>query len=275
MGKMMRILRDFILLVLVGVGFVFPVSAAQRSTASPEIQKIIDRGKIIVAMCIHDGYPFYMASKEGRLTGFDVDMAYDIASRLGVRVEFNCKARTFDEVIDIVARREADLGISQLSVTLKRARSVHFTVPYLIVKNYLIVNRAYSGDLRGRSAAELANRKGIKILAERGSAHIDFSTRAFPLAVTVPFTGKEQAIQSVVKKEVFALYHDEIFVKSLFRKSPELYLHLNSIPVEDGRDRFAIAVHWQDIHLLAWLDLYMKTVRPETTVDDILLKYPQ
>jgi len=274
MGNMMRILRDFILTVVVSVGSVFPVAAAGEIPTSPEMQRILNRGKIIVAMHNDDGYPFYMKSKEGRLTGFDVDMAYDIASRLGVIVEFNRKARTFDEVVDIVAKREADLGISQLSVTLKRAQRVHFTVPYLVLRNYLIVNRRHSDDQRGRSAAELANRKGIKILAERGSAHIDFSTRAFPLAVTAPYDSREQAFQSVVKKESFALYEDEVFVTSLFRKSPEFLLHLESIPVDGARDRLAVAVNWRDLHLLSWLDLYMKTVRSETTVDDILQKYP-
>jgi polar amino acid transport system substrate-binding protein len=248
---------------------------AQEGEGSPDMQRIMAKGKITVALLNKDRYPFFMTTKEGRLAGFDIDLARDIASRLGVGIEFNRKAKTFDEVIDIVANKEADLGISNLTATLKRAKHVHFTRPYLVVKNYLLVNRKGLGSLRGLPVGEMANRRGIKILAEEGSSYFDFSSRIFPLAKIVPHKDSESAMRAVLKNEAFALYEAEDFIKTLFKNTPELYLYLDYLAVEGVKDTIAIAVHWENLHLLSWLDLYLKTVWPDATVDDILKKYPK
>lgn len=271
----MRILLSFFCASLLVLSFVPQGIAAQKGEGSPDMKRIMSRGTITVALLNKDLYPFFMTTKEGRLTGFDIDLARDIASRLGVKVEFNRKANTFDEVIDIVAKKEADLGISYLTATLNRAKRVHFTRPYLNVKNYLLVNRKGLGSQRGLSVGEIANRRGIKILAEEGSSYIDFSSRIFPLAKIVSHKDRERAIRAVLNNEAFALYEAEEFIKTLFKKSPELYLYLDYLVIDDVKDLISIAVHWENLHLLAWFDLYLKTEWSDVTIDDILKKYPQ
>ncbi|MEI8174176.1 MAG: ABC transporter substrate-binding protein [Deltaproteobacteria bacterium] len=271
----MRILLSLLFASLLMLSFVPQGITAQGRDGSPDIKRIMSKGKITVALVNRDRYPFYMTTKGGQLTGFDIDLARDIASRLGVRVEFNRNAKTFDEVIDIVAKKEADLGISNLTVTLKRAKQVHFTRPYLAVKNYLLVNRKGLGSHRGLSVGEMANRRGIKILAEEGSSYAEFSSRIFPLAKIVSHKDRERAIQAVLKNEAFALYESEDFIKTLFKNTPELYLYLDYLVIDGVKDTIAIAVHWENLHLLSWLDLYLKTVWSDATIDDILKKYPK
>ena len=107
----------------------------------PDLQRIMNRGHLIVAMHREDFPPFFMHDKSGRYHGLDVSLAQDIGRRLGVGVKFNRKAETFDEVIDIVARREADVAMSYLSRTLERAKRVKFTESYLSLRLALWVNR--------------------------------------------------------------------------------------------------------------------------------------
>jgi polar amino acid transport system substrate-binding protein len=270
----MRILLSFLYASLLILSFVPQAIAAQEREGSPDIKRIMSKGKITVALVNNDRYPFFMTTKEGQLTGFDIDLARDVASQFGVKVEFNRNAKTFDEVIDIVAKKEADLGISNLTVTLKRAKQVHFTRPYLTVRNYLLVNRKGLGSQRSRSVGEIANRRGIKILAEEGSSYIDFSSRIFPLAKIVSHKDRERAIRAVLNNEAFALYESEDFMKTLFKKSPELHLYLDNLVIDGVKDTIAIAVHWEQLHLLSWLDLYLKTAWPDIAIDDILKKYP-
>jgi polar amino acid transport system substrate-binding protein len=270
----MRILLSLLCATLLMLSLVPRGIAAQGREGSADMQRIMGKGKITVALLNKDRYPFFMTTKEGQLTGFDIDLARDIASQLGVRVEFNRNAKTFDEVIDIVAKKGADLGISNLTITLNRAKQVHFTRPYLTVKNYLLVNRKGLGSQRGLSAGEIANRRGIKILAEEGSSYIDFSSRIFPLAKIVSHKDSERAIRAVLNNEAFALYESEDFIKTLFKKSPESHLYLDDLVVDGVKDTIAIAVHWEQLHLLSWLDLYLKTAWPDITIDDVLKKYP-
>jgi ABC-type amino acid transport substrate-binding protein len=270
----MRRWFSFFCTTLILLGGTSPIMAAREKVSSSALQRILHRGKICVALIDKDQYPFFMTAPGGRLTGFEIDLARDIAFRLGVKIEFNRKARTFDEVIDIVARKEADIGISNLSATLKRAKQVHFTKPYLVLHNYLLVKRKGRGSLRGLSMDEITRRRDIRILALEGSSHMDFASRIFPLAQIAPVKDTEKAIQAILKNEAFAVYESEDFVKYLFKRSPELYLYLDNLVIEGIRDPIAIAVNWEDLHLLSWLDLYLKIEWPETTIDAILKKYP-
>ena len=95
---------------------------------APEFARIINRGELVVALLGVDQPPFF-EEKNGKLSGFDVDFAREIAQKLGVRVRFNRQAQTFDGVVTLLAEGQADLAISKLSRTLSRARVVSFSAP--------------------------------------------------------------------------------------------------------------------------------------------------
>ncbi len=59
----------------------------------PDIRKIIDRGKLIVAVYHNDMAPFFMRDSQGGLYGVDIRLTEEIAAKLGVKVEFNCHPR--------------------------------------------------------------------------------------------------------------------------------------------------------------------------------------
>jgi polar amino acid transport system substrate-binding protein len=216
-----------------------------------------------------------MRTPQGDETGFDIDMARDIAARLGVRVEFNRKAPTFDDVIDIVARKEADLGISDLTATLERAKKVSFTIPYLKLNTYILANRRQAIAYRHMSTHEIVNIQGGGIMAELGTSYMQFAKKEFPLATIKPHRDAEQALQEVLKGKVFGLFEGEDYVKTLFRERPDLYLYLENLMIQGLEDHIAIAVPWESVHLLSWLNLYLKTDKSGTTIDGILNRYPR
>src|SRR4051794_14650803 len=70
----------------------------------PDIQQILNHGTLIVAIYQKDTPPFFMQDKTGKLIGYDVDLARELAHRLGVKLTFNRQATTFDELINLVAK---------------------------------------------------------------------------------------------------------------------------------------------------------------------------
>ncbi|MEE8291334.1 MAG: transporter substrate-binding domain-containing protein, partial [Candidatus Tectomicrobia bacterium] len=87
----------------------------------------------MVALVDTDYPPLFITSKTGDLKGSDISLVRDMARELGVQVEFVRKTRSFNEIIDIVSRGEADIGLAT-SLTLSRAKKVLFTHPYLTLK---------------------------------------------------------------------------------------------------------------------------------------------
>ena len=186
---MLRIFVLTLLFVCTLSGQAFGQGAATASaTYPPDIQKIKDRGQLIVAMLGRDLIPMFMSDSSGKFYGNDVDLAKAIAHELGVGLTFDRSAQTFNGVVDVVASGQADIGLSGLSRTLARAERVRFSSPYVVLRPVLILNRisATKYNLDG-SLARLESFSGL-IGAPKGNAYVDFAKKVAPKATVVEFS---------------------------------------------------------------------------------------
>ena len=102
------------------------------SEYAPDVRRIISRGVLVVSMPKTDNAPFYY-EQHGQMQGLEVDIVRGFAKELGVQTRFYRNAKNQDEVIDVIAHGEADIGIGKLSRTFKRASKVRFSDPYLTI----------------------------------------------------------------------------------------------------------------------------------------------
>ncbi|MFZ0929090.1 MAG: transporter substrate-binding domain-containing protein, partial [Syntrophobacteraceae bacterium] len=200
----------------------------------PDIRKIIDRGKLIVAVYHRDRAPFFMRDSEGGLYGVDIHLTGEIAAKLGVKVEFNCHPTTFNEVVDTVARHEADIGIGSLSCTLERAKRVSFTKPYIILHHGLLINRvAAARQKHGSGIMDILQVPDTAIGVQGGTSHAASARERFPRAVIREYPEWEDAVDAVMKGEVAAAIDDEVKVRKLIGARPEVALDLKTVVLKD------------------------------------------
>lgn len=245
----------------------------------PDIQAILDRGKLRVSLLGRDNPPFFQvdedkAAEEQPLVGLDVNIAEALASELGVEAEFIREAQTFDEVVDLVYRGEADLAISKLSQTLKRARKVRFSQPYLLMRQGLLVNRLQLAKVANGEQPALAIRNlNGPMGVIKDSSYVNFTKERFPDAEVVEYPTWDGAIAAVVAGDVVAAYRDELEVKKVALVKPDVALQLQTVALTDTRDAIAIAVPWSSLQLLAFVNQYLQTVDMNYTADTLLEKY--
>src|SRR5690606_12858336 len=80
-------------------------------TLPDEFRRIHENGYLTVGMYAEDRFPFFFVDERGELVGSDVEMARDIARQLGVaEVRFDRSARSFEELIDLVAAGRYDMA---------------------------------------------------------------------------------------------------------------------------------------------------------------------
>ena len=108
-------------------------AASTTLTADPAIQALLpadiaSAGTLSIGTEL--GYPpmEYTEADGTTLTGFDIDMANDIATLMGLTPEI--KNATFDSIIPSVQSNRYDLGISSFTITPEREKQVDF-VSYL------------------------------------------------------------------------------------------------------------------------------------------------
>lgn len=92
------------------------------------LARICEAGKIVVST--DPAYPpqSFLNEETGEYEGFDIDVAKEIASRLGVEVEFTDP--TFDAVVAGGWSDRWDMSVGSVTVTAEREQVLDFTQPY-------------------------------------------------------------------------------------------------------------------------------------------------
>ena len=252
------------------LGIVLP----DRPRLPPDIQHVLERGKLTVAVLGQDNAPFFMKWEEGELMGLDIQLARALADQLGVKLEVTRSAQTFDQVVDTVYDLRADLAISKISRTLKRAQRVRFSRPYLKMRQALLVNRLQMAEqTKGRSMVEIIRDLRGKVGVIKGSSYVGFLNQKFPQTTIVEYPAWEDVVDAVMKGDILAAYRDELEVKRVVRTKPDAALQLQTIALTDTQDSLAVVLPWSSTHLLAFVDQYLDNLDAQYTVDTVLDEY--
>ncbi|AFL75916.1 ABC transporter substrate-binding protein [Thiocystis violascens] len=246
------------------------VSVADGRRIAPDIARIVARGELVVAMANMDTPPFFYL-RDGRLVGLEVEMARDLARELQVAVRFNRQAGSFNEVIDLVARQEADVGISKLSRTLARAQQVRFSEPYLRLKHALAFNRLALAQLAMDSPVQRVVRDfggTLGVIAD--SSFADFAAHHFPQANIQTYPDWPEAVRAVRTGEIIGVYRDEFEIKRLLKSDPTASLTLRTVTLTDLEDTLSIAVGVDDPVLLDVVNLFLAQRVNKLDIDKVL-----
>src|SRR6201997_5875137 len=115
------------------------------------------------------GNPVLVQGTPSAPAGVTVDIANEIAARLGVQAEFRCFGAA-RESFEATVAGQADICF--LAIEPARAAEIAFTAPYVLIEGVYAVPR----DSPLTTVAEV-DRPGVRIGAKRGSAYDLFLTR--------------------------------------------------------------------------------------------------
>ena len=116
--------------------------ATGETAAIPEFTTLSD-GILSVGSCLD--YPPFESVKGGDEIGFDVDLTEEIASRLGLQVEW--VRADFDTIFTAVAGDQFDMVAAASTITDEREQVVDFSSPYYSSRQSLTVNTDQTPDI--------------------------------------------------------------------------------------------------------------------------------
>lgn len=139
-------------LLILGFMGASPGQSAQESKED-SLANLKKAGKLIVAM--DATYPpMESEDLDGKISGFDVDFANELASRLGVKTKFMVMG--WEGIIGGLVAKRFDLIISAMNVTNERQKQIDF-VEYARMSQMLVAKKgtpvAGEKDLAGRMVA--------------------------------------------------------------------------------------------------------------------------
>jgi ABC-type amino acid transport substrate-binding protein len=249
------------------------VQDADALAGPPDLLGIAERGKLVVAMTSFDNAPFYSV-KDGHLVGIDVELSEDIAAALGVEVEFDRTAETFNDVVAKVKNGEADLAISKISRTNSRALVVAFSNPYVRLKNALMFNRLnLAQKSQGKDLGEYVREFDGNLGVIEKSSFANFAKTRFPKANIVDFKNWGEVVDATISGAVDAAYRDEFEVRRIAEDRPETSISLRTVTIGDARDAIAVAAPWNAPRLLAIVNQVIDDRPTELNADDVIALY--
>lgn len=239
-------------IVVVLLLLVLVVRIAWPAGPDDSLQRVKQAGVLVVAL--DASYPPFEATDgQGNFGGFDVDLAREIASRLGVDVEFT--NISFDSLYDALASRRADVVISGLRYEAERTRDVIYTPPYLDAGQVIVVRAA---DAINKPADLAGRRVGVETASE-GDVETRKLAAKVPGMQIVEYGTPEEAIAALHSQAVDAAVTDYVTALELAKGQGGLRILLPPF----ASDPLVVAGHAQDRTLMSEINRIIKSLRNE------------
>src|SRR5471030_2196389 len=146
-------------------------NTASVAADSNLLEQIKKNGKITIGQ--EGTYaPFTFHDSTGKLTGFDVDIAEAIASKLGVKTEY--VETKWDGIFAGLDAKRFDIIVNEVGISAERQAKYDFSDPYILSKPVLIVNKDNTTitkfeDLKGKKSAQSLTSNLGKIATSYGA----------------------------------------------------------------------------------------------------------
>jgi polar amino acid transport system substrate-binding protein len=169
--------------------------------------------------------PYESIDVNGKYVGFDIDMAYAIGEVLGLKVEI--VPTEFDGIITAVSTGKADIGMSGLSVTEERKKSVDFTVNIANEAQVIIVKKGSPiktpADLAGKRVGSQNGTTGFDLARydEVTIARSNYKDTMGKPAESVGYDDCILAAEQVVAGTLDAVIYDYSPCKEIVAQHPE------------------------------------------------------
>jgi len=187
------------------------VQSANEQKPQNLLEQIKAAGKIKVAT--EGTYaPFTFHDKDGKLTGFDVEIMEEVSKRLGVEAEF--LETKWDGMFAGLDAKRFDVIANEVTIKPDRLEKYDFSVPYIVSKSVLIVNKE-NNDIR--SFEDLKGRKSGQSL----TSNLADIARSFEAEI-VQVDGFNQSIDLLVSKRIDATINDSLSFMDFKKQRPEV-----------------------------------------------------
>jgi cystine transport system substrate-binding protein len=145
---------------LMGVMAVALVAGMSVKTFAAEnlLNKVKERGTLLVGL--EGTYPpFSFQGDDGKLTGFEVEFAEELAKHLGVKASL--KPTKWDGMLASLDSKRIDVVINQVTISDERKKKYDFSTPYTVSGIQALVKKGNEGTIK--TAADLKGRKSVSV----------------------------------------------------------------------------------------------------------------
>ncbi len=229
--------------------------------AQNNLGKITKSGVIKIGMTGNQP-PFSMASKDGSLMGFEVDLAKLLADAMKLKLEI--VQMPFQELLPALEKGTVDVVMSGMSITTERNLKVPFVGPYIVSGKSILTK---SATLAKAQEVEDLNQPNLKITALNGSTSEEFVKTLLKEAIFIGADDYDAAVKNLLEDKVNVMVADYPVCRLTMMRNPEADLATLNQPFT--LEPIGIAVAPNDPLFLNFIENYFNTLQLEGMLDGL------
>ena len=225
------------------------------------LKTIEDNGKMIVGFT---EYPPMGFKENGEITGFDIDIAKEVAERLGVEAEF--VYIDWDAKVLELNGKNIDMIWNGLTITADREKEILFSKPYFD-------NRIVIISLNGSGIDQIADLSDMKVgveLQSSGQAAVEGNDVFASIDELVKYTTITEAILDLKAGGIDAIVADEIFARYAVSKEADQYQVASEV---FNSENYGIGFRLEDVALRDKVDAIIDEMAVDGTAAEISMKW--
>ena len=181
------------------------VACAQPSKQLSATETIKDRGWLVVGTT-GDYAPFSKSSKNS-FVGIDIEMAKDLADKLGVKARF--VKTSWPSLLNDLKEKKFDLAMSGISKNSKRKKLAFFSESYA---KYGKMGIARCDDAKKFSTIEKIDKKATRVIVNPGGTNFSFAKENIKKAKLIVFPNNSEIFQEILSHRADVMISDSIEV---------------------------------------------------------------
>jgi polar amino acid transport system substrate-binding protein len=234
-----------------------------RAQADAAVADIRARGRLIVGLDIGSNLFSFRDPITGEITGFDVDIAGEIARDIfGAPSHVEYRILSSDERVTALQHSEVDVVVKTMTITCDRRKLVNFSTVYLDANQRILAPR-------DSSITKVSDLSGKRVCVAKGTTSLHRIRQIDPPPVVVSVVNWADCLVAMQQREIDAVSTDDSILAGLVEEDP--YLHI--VGPNMATQPYGIGVNLTNTPLVRFVNGTLERIRRDGTWNTLYRKW--
>ncbi len=234
-----------------------------KAEADAAVANIRARGRLIVGLDIGSNLFSFRDPITGEITGFDVDIAGEIARDIfGTPSQVEYRILSSADRVAALQHNQVDVVVKTMTITCERKKLVNFSTVYLQANQRILVPR--DSDI-----ARAADLSGRRVCVVKGTTSLTRVQEISPPPVIVAAVTWADCLVALQQREVDAISTDDSILAGLVAQDP--YLHL--VGPSMAQEPYGIGINLHNTGLVRFVNGTLARIRRDGTWNTLYRKW--
>jgi polar amino acid transport system substrate-binding protein len=234
-----------------------------KAEADAAVADIRARGRLIVGLDIGSNLFTFRDPITGEITGFDVDIAGEIARDIfGAPSHVEYRILSAAERVTALQKSEVDVVVKTMTITCDRRKLVNFSTVYLDANQRILAPR-------DSPITKVSDLSGKRVCVARGTTSLHRIQEIAPPPVIVSVVNWADCLVAMQQREIDAVSTDDSILAGLVEEDP--YLHI--IGPNMANQPYGVGINLNNTALVRFVNGTLERIRRDGTWNTLYRKW--